>query len=58
MAVNVSVQHNDGFFPGITVDPMLLPCMNDGKPFKFHEEVLYMPPMIPPPSGLRPNVTN
>ena len=29
MAINVSVQHNDGFLPGISaVDPMLLPSEN------------------------------
>ena len=47
MAISVSVQHNGGFLPGIyTVDPMLLPP--SGNPFKCHEEVLYLPPMIPP----------
>ena len=30
---------------GHIVDPMLLPL---GNPFKFHEEVLYLQPMIPP----------
>ena len=44
MAINnvlVSVQHNDG----LSVDPMLLPS---GNPFKCHEEVLFLQPMIPP----------
>ena len=49
MAINVSVQHNGGFLPDIilyyTVDPMLLPS---GNPFKCHEEVSYLQPMIPP----------
>ena len=46
MAINVSVKHNGGFLPDITtVDPMLLPS---GNPFKCHEEVLYLQPMIPP----------
>ena len=46
MAINVSVQHNGGFLPGYyTVDPMLLPS---GNPFKCHEEVLYLQPIIPP----------
>ena len=33
-----------GFSP-VTVDQMLLPS---GNPFKYHEEVLYRQPMIPP----------
>ena len=47
MAINVSVQHNGVFLPGIilTVDPMPLPS---GNPFKCHKEVLYLQPMIPP----------
>ena len=48
MAINnVSVQHNGGFLPGIIlfVGPMLLPW---GNPFKCHEEILYLQPMIPP----------
>ena len=47
MVTNVSVQHNEGFLPGInyTVDPTLLPS---GNPFKCHVEVLYLQPMIPP----------
>ena len=46
-AINVSsVQHNGvGFSPYYIVDPMLLPS---GNPFKCHEEVLYLQPMIPP----------
>ena len=36
------------------VDPMLLTTW--GNPFKCHEEDLYLQPMIPPPSDLRPNV--
>ena len=38
MAVNVSVQHNGGFFPGII---LLAECY-------YHEEVLFLQPMIPP----------
>ena len=46
MAINASVQHNGGFcLRYYTVDPMLLPS---GNPFKYHEEVLYLQPMIPP----------
>ena len=48
MAISVvNVRHNDGFLPDIiTVDPMLLP--SSGNPFKCHEEILSMQPMIPP----------
>ena len=61
MAINnVSVQHNGGLLPDIilltqcyyhrgghyTVDPMLLPSGKN--PFKGHEEVLYLQPMILP----------
>ena len=47
MAINVNVQHNGVFLPGIilTVDPMPLPS---GNPFKCHKDVLYLQPMIPP----------
>ena len=46
MAINVSVQYNGGLLPDIyTVDPMLFPS---GNPFKCHEEVLYLQPLIPP----------
>ena len=42
----VSVQYNGGLLPGIIlVDPVLLPS---GNPFKCHEEVLYLQPMISP----------
>ena len=35
-----------GFFPTLyTVEPMLFPS---GNPFKCHEEVLYLQPVIPP----------
>ena len=47
MAINVNVQYNGGLLPDIilTVDPMLFPS---GNPFKCHEEVLYLQPLIPP----------
>ena len=46
MAINVRVQYNVGFSPTLyTVDPMLFPSEN---PFKCHEEVLYLQPVIPP----------
>ena len=47
MAINVSVQYNGGLLPDIidTVDSMLLPLEN---PFKCHEGVLSLQPMIPP----------
>ena len=45
MAIDVSVQHNGGFLPGIIrLDPILQPS---GNPFKCHEEVLSLQPMIP-----------
>ena len=45
--INVSLQHNGGFLPGIILltQSMILPS---GNPFKCHEEVLYLQPMIPP----------
>ena len=47
MAINVSVQHNVGFLPGIilTVDQLLLPS---GHPFKCYEKVLYLQSMVSP----------
>ena len=47
MAIHVSVQHTSEFLPDInyTVDPMLIPS---GNPFKCHEEVLSLQPLIPP----------
>ena len=46
-AINVSVQYNSGLIPDIIpFDPMLL--LPSGNPFKCHEEVLYLQPMIPP----------
>ena len=47
MATNVSVKHNAGFLPGII---LLTQCylLPSGNPFKCHEEVLYLQPMIPP----------
>ena len=48
MAINnVSVQHNDGFLPGII---LLTQCYNPlGNPFKCHEaDVLYLQSMILP----------
>ena len=47
MAINVSVQYNQRWASAryYTFDPMLPP---QGNPFKCHEEVLYLQPMIPP----------
>ena len=47
MAINVSVQYNDGLLLDIilTVDPMLLPS---GNPIKCHQEVLSLQSIIPP----------
>ena len=43
MAINVSVQYNGGLLPDI-----ILLTQPSGNPFKCHEEVLYLQPMIPP----------
>ena len=46
MAINVNVQYNGGLLPDmILFDPLLFPS---GNPFKCHEEVLYLQPLIPP----------
>ena len=47
MAINVSVQYSGGFLPDMIQldDPMLF---QSGNPFKCHEEVLYLQPLIPP----------
>ena len=49
MAINVSVQCNGGLLPDIIlfllIQCMLLPL---GNPFKCHENVLSLQPMIPP----------
>ena len=48
MVINISAQNNGGLLPRhYTVDPtiMLLPS---GNPFKCHEEVFYLQPMISP----------
>ena len=58
MAINVSVYSiTVGFSSGLYCRPNVS-TMHDGNPFKYHEEVSYLQPMIPPPSDLRPNVTN
>ena len=47
MAINASVQYNGGLLPDIILltqgHPMLFPS---GNPFKCHEEVLYLQPLI------------
>ena len=47
MAINVSVQYNGGLLPDIILltQSMLFPSEN---PFKCHEEVMYLQPLIPP----------
>ena len=45
MAINVSVHYYGGLLRHYTADPMLFPS---GNPFKCHEEVLYLQPLIPP----------
>ena len=48
MAINVSVQHNGGFLPGTILLTQLMLLPSSGNPFKCHEEVSYLQPMIPP----------
>ena len=45
--INVRVQHNGGFLPGIIL--LTQCCYHRGtNPFKCHEEVLFLQPTIPP----------
>ena len=46
MSINLSLQHNGGFLPGII---LLTQCyLPSGRnPFKCYEEVLYLQPIIP-----------
>ena len=47
MAINVDVQCNGELLPDILL--LLTQCYyHRGKPFKCHDEVLYLQPMIPP----------
>ena len=45
MAINVSVQDNGGLLPDII---LLTQCYHHWGTFKWHEEVLYLQPSIPP----------
>ena len=46
MAINVSVQYNGRLLPDIM---LLTQCsLPSGNPFKCHEELLSLQPMIPP----------
>ena len=45
MAINVSVQYNGGLLLDII---LLTQCYSIGNPFKCHQEVLYLQPLIPP----------
>ena len=46
IAINVNVQYHGGLLPDmILLTQLLLPS---GNPFKCHEEVLYLQPVIPP----------
>ena len=47
MAIDVSVQHNGGFSPGIILLTQCY-CHHRGTLFKCHEDVLYLQPVIPP----------
>ena len=45
MVINVNVQYNGGLLPDII---LLTQCyLHRGNPFKCHEEVLYLQPLIP-----------
>ena len=44
MAITISVQYNGGLHDII----LLTQCYSSGNPFKCHEEVLWLQPMIPP----------
>ena len=44
MAINANVQYNGGLLPDI----ILLTQSASGNLFKYHEEVLYLQPLIPP----------
>ena len=46
MAINVSVQYNDGFLPDIIL--LTLCYYHRGNPIECHEEVLPLQAMIPP----------
>ena len=46
MAINVSVQYNGGLLPDMI---LFTQCyFSSGNPFKCHEEVLYLQPLIQP----------
>ena len=46
MAIDISVQHNGGFLPGIIL--LIQWFYHEGNLFKCHEEVLSLQPIIPP----------
>ena len=46
MAINVSVQYNGGLLPDIILSTQCY--IHRRQPFKCHEEVLYLQPLIPP----------
>ena len=47
MAINVNVQYNDGLLPDIILLTQSM-LSASGNPFKCHEEVLFLLPLIPP----------
>ena len=47
MAINVNVQYDGGFLPGIILLTQSM-LFASGNPFKCHEEGLYLQPLIPP----------
>ena len=48
MAINVSVQYNGGFLPDIILLAQYYYYLSSGNPFKCHEDVLSLQPMIQP----------
>ena len=48
MAINVSIQYNGGLLPDIILLTQCYLLFPSGSPFKCHEEVLYLQPLIPP----------
>ena len=48
MAIDVSVQYNGGLLPDIILLTQCYYTIGEYNPIKYHEEVLYLQPMIPP----------
>ena len=50
MEINVSVQYNGGLLPDIILSTRC--CSHIGEPFRYHEEVLSLQPIVFPPKPL------